>query len=85
MELSVIQLSPAQLNELMTNAAVLGAHTALRYAGVPIKEYYTRAELSRKFGRGKIDRMISKSLLTPHKMDDGRQVYLLSEVEAHIL
>lgn len=81
----VIQLTPDAIQQMLAQAATLGAHTALRNAGVPIKEFYTRAELSRKFGRGRIDKLLEQHLLCPHRMSDGRILYLLSEVESHIV
>lgn len=81
-----ITLSVARLNELMEGAAVCAAHKALIFAGVPIREYYTRADLQRKFGRGKINRMISAGALTPHKLEeDGKKVYAIADVLKQII
>jgi hypothetical protein len=81
-----ITLSVARLNELMEGAAVCAAHKALIFAGVPIREYYTRADLQRKFGRGKINRMISAGALIPHKLEeDGKKVYAIADVLKQII
>lgn len=76
-----ITLSVARLHELMEGAAVCAAHKALIFAGVPIREYYSRADLQRKFGRGKINRMISAGTLTPHKLEEeGKKMYAIADV-----
>ena len=81
-----ITLSVLRLHELMEGAAVCAAHRALTLAGVPVREYYTRADLQRKFGRGKINRMISAGTLTPHKLEeDGKKVYAIADVLKQII
>lgn len=81
-----ITLSVARLHELMEGAAVCAAHKALIFAGVPIREYYTRADLQRKFGRGKINRMISAGTLTPHKLEeDGKKMYAIADVLKYLI
>ena len=81
-----ITLSVARMNELLERTAQYAAHEALRLAGVPVVEYYTRADLQRKFGRGKINRMISEGVLTPHKLEeDGRKVYAIADVLKQII
>ena len=79
-EIIFIQLTPNRLQEMLEKASMLGAMQAMTYCGVPIKDMLTRAELSEKFGRGKVDRMIKSGKLTPHQMDGGRSKYNLSEV-----
>lgn len=81
----VIQISTKRLNDIVEKASVRGAHEALRLAGVPIVEYYSRAELSRKFGKGKIDRMITDGKLIPHRMDNGVSKYAIKEVLSYII
>ena len=81
----VIQITTNRLNEIVERASVRGAHEALRLAGVPIVEYYSRAELSRKFGKGKIDRMIADGKLIPHRMDNGVSKYAIQEVLSYII
>lgn len=69
METTVIQLTEERYRENLTQAARLGAHEALRLAGLPVREYYTRTEMQRRHGRGKIDRLISEGRLTPHRLE----------------
>ena len=69
METTVIQLTEERYRENLTQAARLGAHQALRDAGLPVREYYTRAEMQRRHGRGLIDRLISKGRLTPRRLE----------------
>ena len=81
-----ITLSVARMNELLERTAQYAAHKALTLAGVPVREYYTRADLQRKFGRGKINRMISAGALTPHKLEeDGKKVYAIADVLKQII
>jgi hypothetical protein len=81
-----ITLSVLRLHELMEGAAVCAAHRALTLAGVPIKEYYTRADLQRKFGRGKINRMIASGKIIPHKIEEeGKNVYAIADVLKQII
>lgn len=69
MATTVIQLTEERYRENLTQAAQLGAHQALRMAGLPVREYYTRAEMQRRHGRGTIDRLISQGRLTPHRLE----------------
>lgn len=75
-----VQLTPARLEELLNNASMRGAIQAMQLCGVAMKDMLSRAELSKKFGRGKIDRMIKAGKLTPHQLDGGRSKYKLNEV-----
>lgn len=79
-EIIYIQLTPNAYQEALEKASTLGAMRAMQLCGVPVQDMLTRADLSRRFGRGKIDRMIEKGSLTPHQMDGGRTKYKLSEV-----
>lgn len=84
--MSKITLSVARMNELLELTAKYAAHEALRLAGVPVREYYSRAELKRKFGPGKINNMIAKGVLTPHKIEeDGKKVYAIADVLKQII
>lgn len=84
--MSQITLSAARMNELLERTAKYAAHEALRLAGVPVVEYYSRVDLQRKFGRGKINRMISAGVLTPHKLEeDGKKVYAIADVLKQII
>lgn len=79
-DVAVIQLTPSALQEALEKASTLGAMKAMQFCGMPIKELLSRAELSRKIGRGKVDRLISDGKLIPCKTEDGRPKYKLSEV-----
>jgi len=78
-----IELSLNRYREELEKASALGAMQAMRLCGVPVKEMYTRAELSRRFGKGKIDRMIKEGTITPLRMGSditGRAMYKLTDV-----
>ena len=79
-EIIFIKLSPTAYQEALEKASALGAMRALQLCGVPVRDMLSRADLSKKFGRGKVDRMIEAGKLTPHRMDGGRNKYKLSEV-----
>lgn len=85
MSLTVIQLSEERYRENLTQAAQLGAHLAMQQAGLPVREYFTRAEMQRKHGRGRINRLIDSGRLTPHKIpvdnDDTKTRIVYSETE----
>jgi hypothetical protein len=81
-----ITLSVDRMNELLERTAQYAAYEALRLSGVPVQEYYSRAEMQRKFGTGKINRMIASGALTPHKIeDDGKKVYSIADFYKHII
>lgn len=84
-DLVFIQLTPLAYQTALEKASTLGAMRAMQLCGVPVRDMLTRAELSRKFGRGKVDRMIKDGKLTPHRMDGGRTKYKLSEVLTTII
>lgn len=75
-----IQLTQERLLSLLETASTIAAVNAMRLCGVPVRDMYSRAELSKKFGRGKIDRLHKAGKLTPHQMDGGRVKYNLNEV-----
>lgn len=79
-----IQLTPSAYQEALEKASALGAMRAMQLCGVPVRDMLSRAELSKKFGRGKVDRMIRDGKLTPYRMDGGRSKYKLSEVLTNI-
>lgn len=76
-----IQLTEEKLNQMLTSAAKLGAHVAMRDAGLPVREFYTRTEMARRHGAGTVNRLIRSGRLTPHRYPDGgtsssqREVY----------
>lgn len=74
------------MNELLENTATFAAHKALVLAGVPVVEYYTRKVLQKKFGTGKINRMIAAGKIIPHRLEeDGKNLYAISDVLKHII
>lgn len=75
-----IEMSLSRYRAELEKASAIGAMRAMSMCGVPIKEYVTRAELSKRFGKGKIDRMIKESKITPLRMDEGRPKYKLTDV-----
>jgi uncharacterized protein YerC len=84
-EIIYIALTPNRLQEMLDHAGSLGAMRAMQLCGVPFRDMFSRAELSSKFGRGKVDRMIKEGKLMPHRMDGGRSKYKLSEVLIHLI
>lgn len=82
MEFVTINLSESQLRQMLTQAAQLGAHQAMRNAGLPVKDLYTRAELKKRHGAGLINRLLKKKKLTPHQLqDDDNHRIVYSETE----
>lgn len=80
-EIVVIQLTPSALQEALDKASALGAMRAMKLCGVPVRDMLSRVELSKKFGRGKVDRWIKAGVLTPHRDgESSRSKYKLSEV-----
>lgn len=76
-----VQLTPEKLQSMLERAAMLASMRTMVLCGVPVKDMLTRAELSEKFGRGKVDRLIKSGMLTPHQMGEGCRIkYNLSEV-----
>ena len=63
----VIQMTEARLQEHLLHASQLGAHIALRAAGLPVREYYTRSELYRRHGKDRVSQLIHDGKLTPHQ------------------
>lgn len=80
-----ITLTEERFREILTQTAQLGAHNALRMAGLPVREFYTRAEMKRRHGGGVINSLIKAHKLTPHKLpttnDDAKQRIVYSESE----
>lgn len=79
-QIAYVRLTLDKLQSMLEQASMLGAVQAMQLSGVPVRDMLSRAELSKKFGRGKVDRMIEAGKLTPHRMDGGRSKYKLSEV-----
>ena len=81
----ILQLTPEKFSECLQRAAQLGAHIAMRNAGLPVKEWYTRTELARRYGRRNIDNLIAAGKLTPHRLpntdDDTTKHIVYSETE----
>lgn len=82
---TVIQLTEERYRENLTQAAQLGAHMALKNAGLPVREYYTRTEMQKRHGRREIDSLIKAGRLTPHRLpaedDDAKKRIVYSETE----
>lgn len=79
-EIIFIEMTAEKYRSELEKASALGAMLAMQACGISVKEYLSRAELSRRFGKGKIDRMISAGKLMPYSMDGGRPKYKLTEV-----
>ena len=67
MNLNVIQLTEERYRDNLTQAAQLGAHLALKAAGLPVREYFSRAEMEKRHGSGTIRRLIKAGKLMPHQ------------------
>lgn len=63
-----ITLTEERYRENLIQAAQLGAHKALLMAGIPIRDYFTRAEMQRRHGRREINDLIKLHKLTPHQL-----------------
>lgn len=61
-------MTEEKFQEHLLQAAKLGAHIALKDAGLPVVEYYTRTEMARRHGAGNINRLIKAGKLTPHRL-----------------
>jgi len=68
MQINVVQITEDELQRLLTSAAKIGAHIAMKDAGVPVKDLYTRTEMQRRHGAGRINRLIKAGRLTPHQL-----------------
>jgi hypothetical protein len=79
-EIVYVRLTQDKLQSMLEQASMLGAVQAMQLSGVPVRDMLSRAELSKKFGRGKIDRLHKAGKLTPHQIDGGRVKYKLNEV-----
>lgn len=81
---TVIQMTPNMLHDCMQSAATYGAHVALSLAGLPVKEFFTKTELVRKFGRRKVDPIVKQ--LTPQQFDgEGRLVYSITDFLSKVI
>lgn len=81
MQPNFIQLTEERLQELLQSSATLGAFIAMRNAGVPYKELYSRLELGRMFGIRTINKLIKEGKLKAYRAGNGRPKYKLSDVE----
>lgn len=83
--MSEITLSVERFNEILERQAELVVHKTLRSAGIPIAEYFTREEMKKKFGAGRINRMIKDGKLTPHRIgEEGRTLYAVEDMYKQI-
>lgn len=89
--MQIIQLSEERYRENLMQAALLGAHMAMKDAGLPVREYYTRTEMQQRHGRGHINNLIKAGKLTPHKLPehdkqtDKRVVYSETEYLSQVI
>lgn len=79
-EINFITLSTKRLEDMLTSAAHMGAINALRNAGVPTKDLFTRAEMQRMHGRGKVNRLIADNRLVA-RVDSSSNKKLYSELQ----
>lgn len=84
---NVIQLTEERLRELLSQTAKLAAHQALRLAGLPVRDLYTRAELKRRYGSREVNDILSANLLTPHQLPatDGSRSKRIRYSETELL
>ena len=76
-----IQLTPSAFQEALDKASACGALRAMQLCGVPVRDMLSRAELSKKFGKGKVDRWIEAGKLTAHRASaTSRPKYRIEEV-----
>ena len=68
MQINVIQITEQKLHDMLFAAAKLGAHIAMKDAGIPAKDLFTRTEMQRRHGAGNINRLIKAGRLTPHQL-----------------
>ena len=81
-----MEISVERLNEIVERASAYGAFIAMRDSGVRVQEYCTSEELKCIFGRGRINQMLKKGLLTPHRFEGGgRVLYEKAEVYKQII
>ena len=80
-DLVFIQMSLRKYQTELEKAAQLGAMKAMLLYGLPVKEEVSRADLNRRFGRARVERLLESGELTPHCIgENGRPIYKLSEV-----
>jgi len=72
--LQIVQLTPDFYERALRSAAALGAIDALKLAGVPIKEFFTREELYKKYGRQRVDYLIDTDKLKGERPNGGSRV-----------
>lgn len=68
--MQVIQLTEERFREILSQASQLGAHLAMKNAGLPVREFYTRTEMQQRHGRGHINNLIKEGKLTAHKLPE---------------
>lgn len=75
-----MEITKAELSYLLSQAAELGAMTALAKTGV-IKPYVKRSDAFRMYGRGTVERWIREGLITPIKDGDASASWRLDRIE----
>lgn len=78
--INFIQLTEQQFTNMMQSAAYMGALTALKHAGVAVKDEFTLSAMYRMHGRKRIDRLVRDGKLTPRNVE-GSKNKLYSEQE----
>ena len=86
--MNVIQLTEERLRELLTSTATSAAYMALKKAGLPVKDLYTRTELYKRYGKKFIDKLINSNKILSYKASaspNARALYAESEILKHLL
>lgn len=68
---------------MLTDAAEVGATKALARVG-KTKEYITKAEAYRRYGRGAVDGWVRTGVVSTHKDDGGNAHLRLSSIQLEI-
>jgi hypothetical protein len=79
-----MEISPIQLEQIIKEAAELGALTALIKAG-KIKPYLKKSEAFKIYGRNKVEHWLEAGLITPRKDGDYSAAWRLERVELEAL
>jgi hypothetical protein len=79
MTINVIQMTEEVYQQRLEEAAALGAFKALESAGITRKEYYSRNELYRKYGRLRVDNIIRSNKLIPRQFEGKKQLCFATE------
>lgn len=72
-------MSEEMYRQRLEEAAALGAMKALDSAGVTRKEYYSRNELYRKYGKLRTDNVIRSNKLIPRQFEGKKNLCFATE------